>query len=172
MQFQMMSEKEMADTLKYLRENEEDDLIRLKVIEKNLNETEERQQLITKEEAILAASMPGIQYGDKVMSSGDVNHDELFRTLEKSKEIYRDAIKDLVDEKNELEDNIKLYNRIRRCINKVHREFRVYLEKYYIANATAEEACRNMNICRAFLFKQAQKALTILTRIYNLSLDE
>jgi hypothetical protein len=54
----------------------------------------------------------------------------------------------------------------------VHREFRVYLEKYYIANVTAEEACRNMNICRALLFKQAQKALTILTRIYNLSLDD
>lgn len=172
MQFQMMSEKEMAETLKYLRENEEDDMLRLKVIEKNLNETEDRQQLITKEEAILAASMPGIQYGDKVKSSGDVNHDELFRTLEKSKEIYRDAINDLVAEKNELEDNIQLYNRIRKCINKVHREFRVYLEKYYIANVTAEEACRNMNICRALLFKQAQKALTILTRIYNLSLDD
>ena len=172
MQFQMMSEKEMAETLKYLRENEEDDMLRLKVSEKNLNETEDRQQLITKEEAILAASMPGIQYGDKVMSAGDVNHDELFRTLEKSKEIYRDAINDLVAEKNELEDNIQLYNRIRRCINKVHREFRVYLEKNYIANATAEEACRNMNICRALLFKQAQKALTILTRIYNLSLDD
>ena len=104
MQFQMMSEKEMAEALKYLRENEEDDMLRLKVIEKNLNETEDRQQLITKEEAILAASMPGIQYGDKVMSSGDVNHDELFRTLEKSKEIYRDAIRDLVKERNELEE--------------------------------------------------------------------
>ena len=46
MQFQMMSEKEMAETLKYLRENEEDDMLRLKVIEKNLNETEDRQQLI------------------------------------------------------------------------------------------------------------------------------
>ena len=172
MQFQMMSEKEMAEALKYLRENEEDDMLRLKVIEKNLNETEDRQQLITKEEAILAASMPGIQYGDKVMSSGDVNHDELFRTLEKSKEIYRDAIRDLVKERNELEDNIQLYNKIRGCINKVHRELRVYLEKYYIANVTAEEACRNMNICRALLFKQAQKALTILTRIYNLSLDD
>ena len=28
MQFQMMSEKEMAEALKYLRENEEDDMLR------------------------------------------------------------------------------------------------------------------------------------------------
>ena len=58
MQFQMMSEKEMAEALKYHRENEEDDMLRLKVIEMNLKETEDRQQLISKEEAILAASMP------------------------------------------------------------------------------------------------------------------
>lgn len=171
MQFQMMSEKEMAEALKYLRENEEDDMLRLKVIAKNLDETEDRQQLITKEEAILAASMPGIQYGDKVMSSGDVNHDELFRTLEKSKEIYRDAIRDLVKERNELEDNIQLYNKIRGCINKVHRELRVYLEEYYMANITADEGCRKMHLSRSFFFTQAKRALKALTRQYNMTLD-
>jgi len=171
MRFRMMSEKEMVETLKYLRENEEDDMIRLQVIEKNLDETENRQQLITREEAILAASMPGIQYGDKVMSSGDVNHDELFRTLEKSKEIYRDAIRDLVKEKNELEDNIQLYNRIRQCINKVHRELRVYLEEYYMANITADEGCRKMHLSRSFFFTQAKRALKALTRQYNMTLD-
>ena len=167
-----MSEKEMVETLKYLRENEEDDRIRLQVIEKNLDETENRQQLITREEAILAASMPGIQYGDKVMSSGDVNHDELFRTLEKSYRIYHEAVDDLLSEKNELENNLQFYNRIHRCINKVRRELRVYLEEYYIANVTAEEACRKMSISRALLFRQAQRAIMAMTRIYNLSLDD
>ena len=171
MKFQMMSEKEMAETLKYLRENEEDDKIRLKVIENNLKETEDRQQLITREEAILAASMPGIQYGDKVMSSGDVSHNDLFLTLEKSNKIYHEAVDDLLSEKNELESNIQFYNRIHRCINKVRRELRVYLEEYYMKDISADEGCKKMHLSRSFFFAQAQKAIAAMTRVYNMSLD-
>ena len=83
-----LTSKEMGEILHNLNERKEDTDRRLSVVEKNWEKCQKNKELITREEAILAASMSSPSLGDKVTSSDDIYHDELLRTLQRSWQLY------------------------------------------------------------------------------------
>lgn len=165
-----MNESDMAATLRHLDELERNNRKNEQFIKEKLDEIKESYEIITKEEAILAASMPGIQYGDKVTSSGDINHDELYRTLERSRRIHDEAAQEIMDEDVTICLNKRKYSRIRCLINTLPDSAQIYILGYYRTNATAAEAQKKYNLSSAQFYREAKHALVTMTRAFNDSL--
>lgn len=91
----------------------------LKKIRESVQEYRETQQLISEEEAIFAASVRSPALQEKVQTSGNIEHDELFRTLEQAKRLQKEAAEDLMSEEIRLLKTRKQLARIRLSIHRL-----------------------------------------------------
>jgi len=172
MQLRKTDSREIESVLRNLDKLEAENKQRLAAVQVNWDECQQNRELISKEEAILATSMPGISYGDKVDSSGDIYHDELLRTLEKSKRLYEMGMNSVMLEHNRLMENQNAYRLLRFCIAALPDESKGYIQDYYMKNLTPVEGADQFALSRSQLNKNLKDALESLTAAYNQRVEE
>ena len=162
-----LTSKEMGEILHNLNERKEDTDRRLSVVEKNWEKCQKNKELITREEAILAASMSSPSLGDKVTSSGDIYHDELLRTLQRSWQLYTIGATSVVSEQNKLLALQAQYYIIENCINDLSNDDYKVIKSFYHENKTAEEGADIAQVSLSTFYRLAKDTLNRLTELYN-----
>ena len=139
---------------------------------RHLDKCRKNGELISREEAIIAASMPGISYGDKVDSSGDIYHDELLRTLEKSRILYEMGMNSVMKEQNRLFADQQEYNTLDECISDYKGDLVDYIVDYYMKNLSPPEGADLFSLSQSQFNRNAREAIDRLTAEYNRRIEE
>ena len=164
--------KEIESLLRHLDKRREDNEQRLEAVGVNLDRCRKNGELISREEAIIAASMPGISYGDKVDSSGDIYHDELLRTLEKSRILYEMGMNSVMKEQNRLFADQQEYNTLDECISDYKGDLVDYIVDYYMKNLSPPEGADLFSLSQSQFNRNAREAIDRLTAEYNRRIEE
>lgn len=172
MQLQKMTTKEVERVLRNMEELQEENIQRLEIVSRNWDRCQKNGELISKEEAILCASMPGMTYGDKVSSSGDIYHDELLRTLQESRRLYMMGMNSVMNEHNRLMAEQDGYLILSSCIRQLPDDAEKIVSKYYMKNLTLTEGQDLFQLARSQFFKKSVEALELLTAEYNREVDD
>ena len=143
----------------------------LKKIRESVQEYRETQQLISEEEAIFAASVRSPALQEKVQTSGNIEHDELFRTLEQAKRLQKEAAEDLMSEEIRLLKTRKQLARIRLSIHRLDSDDNEFVTVYLISGMPAADSMEKACLGKAGYYKKAARIAEKLTAIYNENLD-
>ena len=143
----------------------------LKKIRESVQEYRETQQLISEEEAIFAASVRSPALQEKVQTSGNIEHDELFRTLEQAKRLQKEAAEDLMSEEIRLLKTRKQLARIRLSIHRLDSDDNEFVTVYLISGMPAADGMEKACLGKAGYYKKAARIAEKLTAIYNEKLD-
>ena len=143
----------------------------MKKIQESICEYRETEQLISEEEAIFAASVRSPALEEKVQTSGNIEHDELFRTLEQAKRLQKEAAEDLMTEEIRLLKTRKQLGRIRLSIHRLDTDDNEFVTVCLISGMTATDGMEKACLGKAAYYKKAARIATKLTDIYNEGLE-
>ena len=143
----------------------------MKKIQESIREYRETQQLISEEEAIFAASVRSPALEERVQTSGNIEQDELVRTLEQAKRLQKEAAEDLMTEEIRLLKTRKQLARIRLSIHRLDTDDNEFVTVYLISGMPAADGMERACLGKAGYYKKAARIAEKLADIYNEDLE-
>ncbi len=171
LKLERISSKRMLIILRDYSSMEKNTTRALQKIRENIREYQETQQLISEEEAIFAASVGSPALQEKVQTSGNVEHDELFRTLEQAKRLQKEAARDLMSEQIQLLKTRKQLAKVRLSIRRLDSDDSEFVSAYLISGMPADEGMQKACLGKAGFYRKATRIAAKLTVIYNEDLE-
>ena len=171
LKLERISSKRMLIILRDYSSMEKNTTRALQKIRESVREYQETQQLISEEEAIFAASVRSPALEEKVQTSGNIEHDELFRTLEEAKRLQEEAARDLMAEEIRLLKTRRQLSRIRMSIHRLDTDDNEFVTVYLISGMPPADGMEKACLGKTAYYKKAARIAEKLTDIFNENLD-